>query len=98
MRVILHPEAERDLSELYLYIAGQGSPLAAKAYVDRIVAGCAALSTFPQRGASRPDLGTGVRVVGFERRVSIVFAVRGDVVVVGGVFYAGRLLKPFPRE
>mgnify|MGYP003384293044 CR=1 FL=1 len=97
-RVILHPEAVRDLSELYLYIAGEGRPLAAKSYIDRVVAYCENLSTFPQRGASRPDLGPGARVVGFERRVSIIFAIRGDDVVIGGIAYAGRLVKPFPED
>jgi plasmid stabilization system protein ParE len=48
------------------------------------------LETFPLRGASRDDLGPGVRLLGFERRVAIAYAVEDDEVVILGVFYGGR--------
>lgn len=38
----------------------------------------------------RDDLGPGLRVVGFERRVTIVFKIIGDEVTVTRILYAGR--------
>ena len=44
----------------------------------------------PRRGTARDDVGPGIRIVGFQRRVSIVFKVNGDEVIVLGVYYGGR--------
>ena len=59
-------------------------------YVRRVHAACMALELFPGRGALRPELGEHVRLLGFERRVSIAYCVDGDIVEILGVFYAGR--------
>ena len=56
----------------------------------RVHAACMALELFPGRGALRPELGEHVRLLGFERRVSIAYCVDGEAVEILGVFYAGR--------
>lgn len=47
--VVFAPEAEADLIEIYDYIAAHGGPERALGYVERIVATCRSLSTFPAR-------------------------------------------------
>lgn len=49
-----------------------------------------ALGTFPERGGRRDDLAPGIRLVGYERRVTILFKVEGNIVRIVRVFYAGR--------
>lgn len=54
-----------------------------------------ALATFPERGTLRNDLAPGIRVVGFERRASILFRVEGEVVRIFRVLYGG---QDFPSD
>ena len=62
----------------------------ADGYVGRIVDFCNGLSTFPLRGTQRDDLLSGLRVTGFERRVTIAFIVTAETVLIEGIFYGGR--------
>jgi toxin ParE1/3/4 len=90
--LLLRPAAEADLIELYHYIAGQsGSHERPIGYIRRIRASCEKLKAFPESGRRRDDLRPGVRILGFERRVVIVYMVlpSGDVEI-GRVFYGGR--------
>lgn len=90
--LLLRPAAEDDLTELYRYIAEQsGSRERAIGYIRRIRAACENLKTFPEVGRVRDDLRPGVRILGFERRIVIVYTVlsSGDVEI-GRVFYGGR--------
>lgn len=73
LEIIFSPEAEDDLVQLYLYIADRSGEAVALRYVERIEAYCLSFTDFPERGLSREDLLPGLRVVGFERRVSIAF-------------------------
>ena len=61
-----------------------------QAYVERIEATCMALETFPKRGTRRDDIRSGLRTLGFERRVTIVFQVQRTAVVIVRVFYGGQ--------
>lgn len=86
------PEARADLAKLYDYIVEQSSSHdRAQGYVRRIQAACEKLKAFPEVGRLRDDLRPGVRILGFERRVVIVYMVlaSGDVEI-GRVFYGGR--------
>jgi toxin ParE1/3/4 len=82
--------AEDDLFGLYETIAAQAGPDVAGQYVERIEAACLALETSPMRGTRRDDLSPGLRSMGFERRATIVFRVRGSRVSVIRIFYGGR--------
>jgi toxin ParE1/3/4 len=62
----------------------------ASAYIDRIEAALTALATFPERGSVRNDLVPNLRIIGFERRVSIAFIVKGDIVEIQRIFYGGQ--------
>jgi len=59
-RLLKRPEAESDLDEIWWYIA-QDSPHNADRLLDRIQERCLALADFPQMGASRDEIKTGLR-------------------------------------
>jgi toxin ParE1/3/4 len=82
--------AEDDLFDLYETIASQAGPAIAGDYIDRTEAFCLALQTSPMRGTRRDDVSPGLRAIGFERRATIVFRVRGSRVSIVRVFYGGR--------
>ncbi|MEQ9362140.1 MAG: type II toxin-antitoxin system RelE/ParE family toxin, partial [Rhodospirillales bacterium] len=79
-RVLFAPEAQNDLKELYLYIAARAGDGRAMAYVERIEAYCLGFADFPERGTRRDDLFPGLRIVGFEGRVTLAFVVGADTV------------------
>jgi toxin ParE1/3/4 len=88
--VIFSPEAENDLSTLYTYISEQSGSERALGYIERLATHCERLATFPERGQKRDDLRPGLRITGFERRVTIAFHVTLDCVVIDRLLYAGR--------
>jgi toxin ParE1/3/4 len=88
--VLFTPLAERQLDALHDYIASQANEQRTDAYIGRILAFSQGLQTFAQRGASRDDVLPGLRVIGFERRVTIAFIVMTDAVLIEGVFYGGQ--------
>lgn len=96
-RVAFRPTARDDLTELYDYIADHDGLSLAGGYIDRIEAACLALQDFPLRGARRDDIRLGLRVMGFERRASIVFTVQQDEVEIVRVLYGGRDLERILR-
>jgi hypothetical protein len=53
------------------------------------------LTTFPLQGQRRDDLLTGLRTIGFERRITIAFVVTANAVLIEGIFYGGQASKPF---
>lgn len=89
-RVLFAPEAQDDLKDLYLYIAERAGDGRAMAYVERIEAYCLGFSDFPERGTRRDDLFPGLRIVGFEGRVTLAFLVGADTVNFLRVLYGGR--------
>ena len=91
-RVEFEPTAIRDLQEIYDFVAARADDVVAERYVDRIHDACEALAHAPQRGTLRRELGENVRTIGFERRVTILFAVSvaEKLVVILGVLYGGR--------
>ena len=59
-------------------------------YTHRIRSFIKSLCVFPQRGTRRDDLSPGLRIIGFERRVAIVFKLVDDTILIVRVFYGGR--------
>lgn len=88
--VVFRPRAEADLFELYRYIAAESGPSVAGGDIDRIEAACLQLEVFPERGSRRDDIRPGLRLLGFERRVTIVFQVTEAEVVIARILYGGR--------
>jgi toxin ParE1/3/4 len=98
--VLFTPRAERQLSDLYAYIAGDSGEERADKFVGLIVDDCLALSIFPERGSKRNDIRPNLRTKGYSRRVTIAFSV--DVprktVTVHGVFYGGQDFEQLLRD
>jgi toxin ParE1/3/4 len=94
--------SQADLISIYEYISARSDASRALAYFERIRDYCLTLSRFPQRGTPWDHVLTGVRVVGFERRVSIAFRIKGRAVTIVRVMYGGRdierNLKPDRKE
>lgn len=83
-RVLFSPEARQDLIDIY---SGERRALGT---LERIEAHCAGFQTFPERGTRRDDIRPGLRISGFERRVTIAFHVTDDSVIFDRFIYAGR--------
>ena len=88
--VFFAPEARDDLLALYDWIAKAASPNTALSYIERIEAHCLRLKHLAERGHSRDDIRPGLRIIGFERRVTIAFAVEDQRATILRVFYGGR--------
>ena len=87
--VVLQPEARADLLWIYETIASAAGDATAMRYIERIEAHCLGLDRASERGTRRDDLRPGLRVIGFERRVTVTFAVEPEQVVIFRVFYGG---------
>lgn len=59
-RLLIRPEAENDLDEIWWYIA-QDSPNNADKFLDRIQGSCLSLADFPQIGTNRDEIISGLR-------------------------------------
>ncbi len=88
-----HPNALRSLSRMQHYILEQSGPSVADAYIQDIMAYCAGFADFPKRGTARPDIGPGIRVVGYRRLASIAIEVRQGTVVILSIFFNGQQLR-----
>ena len=84
------PEAQSDLYRLEDYIAGRSGAERASAYVDRVYAYCQSFAHFAERGTMRNDIRPGLRLIGFERRITIAFHVTDEFVVIDRILYGGR--------
>lgn len=88
--VVLLFSAQRDLDDLRDYIRAESGAAAALRFVRQVRSFCQRLRTFPERGARRDDIRPGLRIVGYRRRVAIVFVVEGRRVAITRVLYRGR--------
>ena len=88
--VVFAPEAAADLFGLYDYIADKSGAVRAQRYLDRIERYCRGFALVAERGSRRDDVRPGLRIVGFERRVTIAFHVDPERVTIDRVLYAGR--------
>lgn len=90
--VVFTPRAERQLDDLYAYIAEHGSEARAERYVGRIVESCMSLSAFPERGTRRDDIRPHLRTFGYARRVTVAFSIDSERAsgAIHGVFYGGQ--------
>ena len=95
--VVFAPEAVDDLVRLYEWIANAAGPDTAMAYVERLEAYCLGFDLASERGTLRGDVRPGLRIVGFERRITIAFVVDDQSVTVLRLFYGGRDWEPVLR-
>jgi len=98
-RVEFTRRAQADLHGLFDYLAERFGVSNAERYVEQIEKTCLGLGTMPNRGTERSDLRPALRIMGFWRRVTIAFRVRGDSVTVLRILYGGRNVElAFPPE
>lgn len=84
-KVLLTADAERDLDELYDYIAGHDTPGNAAHVLDRIEEALGRLSAFPERGAYPKELlALGIREYRqtFFKPYRMIYRVHGERVYV----------------
>jgi plasmid stabilization system protein ParE len=60
------------------------------AYIERLEAFCLGIAIAPERGHRRDDIRRGLRIAGFERRITIVFTMRKTQVIILRLFGRGR--------
>ncbi len=88
-RVIFTKEASDDLDWIYRTIAENAGRRVAAAYLNRLEIFCLGLTHGSQRGTARHDVRPGLRVIGFERRISVAFDVDDKTVRIARLFYGG---------
>ncbi len=89
-RVEVSEEATRDLLDLYGWIARAAGPITAISYLERLEEYCRGFDLASERGHRRDDVRPGLRIVGFEKRVTIAFFVEDERVVLLRMFYGGQ--------
>lgn len=90
-RIRLTDEAELDLARIYRFVRQKSASSAvARNYVARIKTFMDGFETYPERGSIRDHVRPGLRIVGFERRVSVAFVVEPAEVVILRILYAGQ--------
>lgn len=87
--VVTSPRAKADLQWIYDVVEAATNPATALHYVERIAAFCQRLEHGGERGSRRDDVRPGLRVVGFERRITVAFMVEPERVVILRLFYGG---------
>ncbi len=78
----------------YVLAQSQSERIAAQ-YVERIGGFLASFDTFPERGTVRDEIRAGLRIVGFERSVSLAFLVEDTDVIFLRIMSGG---KQFPAD
>lgn len=91
--VLFRPRARRDLISLYRYLAEQSGSKIAANYIGRIEKACISLTSLPSRGTAIPSRVSGLRTMGFERRVTVLFTVGEEKVEILRIFYGGQDLR-----
>ena len=87
--VLFTPEAVADLEWLYGMIADDSGAERALGYLERVESFCLNLSLASERGRLRSDIRPGLRIIGFERRMTIAFVTNEERVTVLRCFYGG---------
>ena len=88
--VVFSPEARHDLLNLYDWITARAGAAVAISYIERIEAFCLGFDLASERGQLRGDIRPGLRIIGFERRITIAFSVDAERVTILRLFYGGQ--------
>lgn len=89
-RVVFSPHARNDLARLFDWIFQKVGADVAGAYLARVELYCLDLEVGPERGTRHDDVRPGLRIVGFERSLTIAFTVADDRVTILRCLYRGR--------
>jgi toxin ParE1/3/4 len=88
--IVFSPEAADDLLKLYEWIEARAGPGIAISYIERVEKFCAGFDVTSERGHLREDIRPGLRIIGFERRLTIAFTVTQAEIVFLRFFYGGQ--------
>ncbi|RUM26789.1 type II toxin-antitoxin system RelE/ParE family toxin [Rhizobium vallis] len=91
--VRLSAAAQRDVDALLDYLVPVAGEVIAQSYVARLQAFLKGFQIFPQRGTVRDEIRDGLRIVGFERSLSIAFIVEGETVYILRILSGGQELR-----
>ncbi len=89
-KVEFSEDARTDLVALYDWLSNAAEAKTALSYVERLETYCKGFDLASERGHARDDVRQGLRIVGFERRVTIAFMVEENRVVILRLFYGGQ--------
>ena len=90
--------AETDLDELFDYIA-RDSAVYAERFIDRILEAVNKLADQPLMGRTVPEADAdNVREILFRKNYRIIYALRGQRVLILAIIHAGRDLKAAPSK
>jgi toxin ParE1/3/4 len=87
---VFAPEARHDLLELGDWIAERAGAGIALSYITRLEAYCLGFEVSAERGRRRDDIRPGLRITGYERRVTIAFTVTETEATILRLYYGGR--------
>ncbi|OWV77933.1 plasmid stabilization protein [Rhizobium sp. R634] len=85
--------AQRDIDALVDYLVVHAGETVAQGYVDRLRTFLKGFQSFPKRGTVRSEIRDGLRIVGFERSLSIAFTVKEETVYILRVMSGGQELR-----
>lgn len=88
--VAFSAEATRDMIDLGIYLSGVAGQAVAEGYIARLQAYCLGFGVAPMRGMRRDDVRKGLRIIGFERRVTLLFSVSQRQVLFLRILYGGQ--------
>lgn len=88
--VILAPEALEDLDAMYRHIALAAGSAVADRYLQRLEDHVLGFDLAAERGTQRSDIRPGLRIAGFERRITIAFMVGKETVTILRFFWGGQ--------
>ena len=83
-------QARADLADLYDYLLGEAGETVATSYIEKLLDYCAGFETFPERGTARNEIYQGLRFVGYRRKATIAFRVKGNAVTIVRIFHGGK--------
>ncbi|EJC79658.1 plasmid stabilization system protein [Rhizobium leguminosarum bv. trifolii WSM2297] len=91
--VRLSVAARDDVDALLNYLVPRAGEVAAQNYIDRLQTFLEGFQNFPKRGTVRGEIRDGLRIVGFERSLSIAFTVEGETVYILRIMSGGQELR-----
>lgn len=89
-RIEYTSDAIADIKALGDFIADAGGHERAERYLRRLERRMSALEVFPHVGSRVAIFGSGTRLLGFDKRVTILFRRRRRNIVILRILYAGR--------
>ncbi|RFB93506.1 plasmid stabilization protein [Rhizobium leguminosarum bv. trifolii] len=91
--VRLSVAARQDVDALLNYLVPRAGEVAAQNYIGRLQTFLEGFQSFPKRGTVRDEIRHGLRIVGFERSLSIALTVEGETVYILRIMSGGQELR-----